>query len=480
MAQSTWLTDVADVVGGYYGRVQPKYNAARNRDIAAAQMSKANGALEALFASEFPDANLGGQDNFKAREALLSGIPRGSLNAGPEPANPMFSQLPSIQAPEPVKASAPMLTIPNQMYAHEAADVARELMPNRPGSAEYKQSGSSSGATAAQSDESYDEYRKTANELASKSKSLAINKARLEYMKQMAPAVKTKMFGTEEADAFDREVEKLNKDVEGDEAAQAKALTKKAELDQKIATSRKQAELQQAKITVAREAKSLTDEWRKEKAKGDMSRDRLKLWLDHLNKTLDRNVKVEGQMVTMATQGLPILAATGNMSKAVELVTRGQSLSRALNTEGFGTGAAAFGDVAQANKAAEELFKDLEAAATEQSYVAQPKEPDPGVFQSLFGNGSGASPEASASAKFTTPSLSVLSGQPFGMSFGGGGGSFETSSESGTVPAPTATKADKPKKTSKLKPDTGPKKATSPKVGDKNAEGKTWTGKRWL
>lgn len=477
MAQSTWLTDVAKTMADFYNEIQPNYNAMRNRRIAEGAAQDSTRALSSLLATEYPDASNFDPTEIKAREALTSGIGRGDLaNASGQVGAPMISEIPRMQAPEPVKASAPMLTIPNQLYAHEAADVASGLVPRAPGSAEYKQSGSSSGATAAQSDESYGKFRAAADELRAKSKALALNKSRLEYMRMMAPTIKAQMFGTEDADAFDKEVERVTKDVEGDEAAQAKALAKSAELEQKMSSSRKQAETQQAKITVAREAKAAADNWRQKLGEGRLDLDWAKLHMTNIQNSA-RNMldKYKAELNAWTGQGgTQQLFASGKVPEMMQHLTRGQALIDRLDSMRAATGGALLSkDREQAAAALTEFFTKLDAMAQENSFELMPEQPKPGLLESIYGGGVTAQPTQQplpASAQF-------LTGAAFDPIMGGGG-SYSTSSASGSGAAPAAPKV--PKLGGGKKADGGVKKATSPNVGDKNAAGETWTGKRWL
>lgn len=452
MAQSTWLTDVAKTMADFYNEIQPNYNAQRNRDIKRGAMGDADSSVSGLIARSYPGAAYHDPTEIKARLAL-SDLGPATISAPTEQITiPSLSEIPQIQAPEPARAGMPMLTIPNQMRQHEAPDVVRGMMPDGPGSAEYKQSGSSSGATVTQADESYDEYRKTVNELAARSKPLAINQARLEYMKRMAPEVKSRMFGMEEADSFDKEIDKLSKEVEGDQAAQAKALLKKAELEQKTSTSRKQAETQQAKITVAREAKAAADNWRQKLGEGRLDLDWAKLHMTNIQNSA-RNMldKYRAELGAWTGQGgTQQLFASGKVPEMMQHLTRGQALIDRLDSMRAATGGALLSkDREQAAAALTEFFTKLDAMAQENSFELMPEQPKPGLLESIYGGGVTAQPTQQplpASAQF-------LTGAAFDPIMGGGG-SYSTSSASGSgaAPAATAPKADKPKKKSKLNP----------------------------
>lgn len=406
---SPWMTSVAGNVADYYRSTQPVYNAARNRQRALERQDEIErqliGELQTIDPAN-PDYQ-GSPDVMEARRILREGLPPPmtsgvkQVEAAELPAL-QFSEVPKIGvAPQP--SLAPMLTV-NPLYKREAADLAQELRPSGQGSsAEARMSVSSSGATAAQQKESYDEYRRTSNELVAKDRELAIKKARLALMQQSAARVKAGMYGAEEADAFDKRIDDLSREVATTEAAREKAQIKKAEYDSRIAVSAKAAETQQAKIAVQQRAREIDNRWREMSANRKLDLEFIKAQIQAMQETNRQKIQLRGQDMQFAGSqgGLAMLSMGDSFARWQKSFEEGENLLRALSTAQGTTAQALFDkDPETVKKAISNYMKNSVDVSNDWDFDKTPdQKPDDGLVQrtiSLLGGGA------------PTPSLTAL------------------------------------------------------------------------
>lgn len=404
-----WMTSVAGNVADYYRSTQPVYNAARNRQRALERQDEIErqllGELQTLDPNN-PDYQ-GAPEVMEARRILREGLPPPMTSGVKQAETPelpalQFSDVPKIGvAPQP--SSAPMLTV-NPLYKREAADLVRELRPSGQGSsAEAKMSVSSSGATAAQQKESYDEYRRAANELVAKDRELAIKKARLALMQQSAARVKAGMYGTEEADAFDKKIEALANEVASTEAAREKARIKKTEYDANLAMSAKAAETQQAKIAVQQRAREIDDNWKRANSGRKLDLEFIKAQIQAMQEVNRQKIWLRGQDLQFAGSqgGLAMLSMGDSFARWQKNIEQGENLIRALSTAQGTTAQALFDkDPETVKRAVSNYMKNSVDVSNDWDFDRTPeKKPDDGLVQrtiSLLGGGA------------PTPSLTAL------------------------------------------------------------------------